>query len=337
MIKLARAITELIVMEYGPHEFLNRISDPFWFQALGCVLGFDWHSSGLTTTTTAAIKEGIKGIECELGIFVAGGKGARSRKTPQELMFWGDKVGVDADKLIYASRMSAKVDSAALQDGYQIYHHSFFFTLDGKWAVVQQGMNPKTRFARRYHWISDGLNDFVVEPHSGIVSQARGTALNLTDTKSDKARHVIAELASEPPWKLVKELKGLKVMKLPSRHMLFLSDINPDRLYKIFLKTYEVVPEDFQSLLELQGVGPSTVRALALVADIIYGAEPSYEDPFVYTYAHGGKDGIPYPVNRSDYDRTIELLEKAIKTAKIGINDKRKALRRLSLLWQNQL
>ncbi len=334
MIKLSRSIVELIVIEFGPHEFLKRISDPIWFQALGCVLGFDWHSSGLTTTTTAAIKEAVKGIEEELGLFVAGGKGRYSRKTPDELKFWGDRIGVDADRLIYASRMSAKVDSAALQDGYQIYHHAFFFTSDGSWAVVQQGMNKDTRYARRYHWFSDKVADFVVEPHAGIISPSRGRALNLTHFKSNSARKTIAELASSPPWRLIKDIKNIIVAELPARHWLSVSDIHPDRIYKILLKTYETAPDDFSKLLEIKGVGPATVRALALVSDVIYGAKPSYEDPFVYTYAHGGKDGIPYPVNRLNYDRTIEVLEKAIKTAKIGNRDKLDALKRLSQFWQ---
>ncbi len=332
MTKLSRAIVELIVMEFGPDGFLQRISHPIWFQALGCVLGFDWHSSGLTTTTTAAIKEGIKGIENELGVFVAGGKGGTSRKTPLELRFWGDKIGIDADRFIYISRMTAKVDSAALQDGYQIYHHSFFFTQDGGWAVVQQGMNPDTGYARRYHWFHGSVDDLIVEPHSGIISPVRGFAVNLTHLNSEKARETIAELASESPEKLLNQIEKLHTYSLPRRHKLLLSDIHPKRLKKIFLKTYQRVPSSFKELLEIQGVGPATVRALTLVADIIYGAKPSYEDPFVYTYAHGGKDGTPYPVNLRTYEKTIEVLEKAIKTAKIGDKEKVRALKRLSTL-----
>ena len=334
MTKLSRAIVEIMTMEFGPHEFLRRVSDPIWFQALGCVLGFDWHSSGLTTTTTAAIKEGIKGLEKDLGIFVAGGKGAASRKTPLELMMWGDRIGVDAEKLIYASRMTAKVDSSALQDGYQIYHHTFFFTSDGTWAVIQQGMNPQTRYARRYHWLSERTDNFVIEPHSGILSAARGQALNLIQRGDEAARKTITELASSEPSHLVKTLKKLKSMRLPERHQLYLSDIHPDRLLKIFLKTYQRVPGNFEELLGIQGVGPATIRALALVSDIIYGIPPSYEDPFVYTYAHGGKDGIPYPVNRVRYDLTISVLERAIKSAKIGRSDKLKALKRLSAFYE---
>ena len=333
MVALARAIMEAIVVEFGPEEALKRLADPLWFQSLGCVLGFDWHSSGLTTTTTAAIKEGIRGLERELGLIAAGGKGRTSRKTPDEIRRWAEWLGFDPENLVYASRMAAKVDSAALQDGYQIYHHAFFFTPKGHWVVVQQGMNTSTRYSRRYHWLSDSLESFVVEPHSGIMSSKRGSALNLTARLSAEARKVIAELATAPPWKVVKELEKLKEFKLPARHELLIKDINPKNIQKTLLKTYERAPRDFEELLSIQGVGPKSIRALALVADIIYGAKPSYEDPFVYSFAHGGKDGTPYPVNRRVYDKTIEVLESAIKSAKIGRKDKLLALKRLSLAF----
>jgi hypothetical protein len=331
---LARAIVELIVMEFGPEAFIKRISDPNWFQALGCLLGFDWHSSGLTTTTAGAIKDAIRGIEEELNIFIAGGKGKTSRKTPEEIMRVADRIGFDPSPLVYASRMSAKVDSAALQDGYEIYHHTFFFTPKGVWAVVQQGMNTGKRYARRYHWLSEELDSFVVEPHKGIWSVKRGNALNLVAKESLETQRVMTELASSDPFKIKAELEKMKEMKLPDRHKLLLKDINPSRISKILLTTYERKPENFEELLGTEGLGPKTLRALALISDVVYGAPPSYEDPFVYSYAHGGKDGTPYPVNRRVYDKSVEVLEKAIKLAKIGRREKVEALRRLSSLFE---
>ncbi len=330
MTALAGAICEAISMEFGPEGFLERIADPMWFQALGCILGFDWHSSGLTTTTTGAIKEGIKGREKDLGLYVAGGKGRASRKTPGEITAISERLGLDPGPLVYASRMSAKVDSAGLQDGYGIYHHVFFLTKNGRWAVVQQGMNELTRYARRYHWLSESVNDYVVEPHEGIISEKSGTALNLVARNSGEARNVITELSKKVPDKTVKELEKLKGLRLPERHTLLLSDLSPKHVGKVLLSTYENPPDDFESLLGRRGVGQKTLRALALLADLVYGASPSYEDPFVYSFAHGGKDGTPFPVQRKVYDGTIEVLERAIQSAKVGRRDKLDALRRLS-------
>lgn len=335
MTRLSRAIIEIIIGEYGSEEFLKRISDPIWFQSLGCVLGFDWHSSGVTTTVCGAIKEGIKNIESDLGIFIAGGKGKTSRKTPQEITIKTQKFSLDPNPLIYASRMSAKVDSAALQDGYQIYHHVLFGTKDGRWAVVQQGMNPATRWARRYHWLSSDLVDFVVEPHKAIVCNYKTEPLNLVAKESDDTRTVSVKLAKENPDKTIKELKRIKELIMPQHHPIFASDINQNRLGKILLTTYENPPQDFAALLIKPGVGPKTLRALALVAEITYGAKPSFKDPVSYTFAHGGKDGYPYPVNRNEYDRSIAILEKSIKQAKIGRTEQLHALKRLSV-WQNQ-
>lgn len=332
MVKLAREIVIVVVDEFGPEELLRRLSDPFWFQALGCVLGFDWHSSGLTTTTCGALKEGIKGLESDLGIFVAGGKGAISRKTPSEIQSVGDKLSLDPSHLIYASRMAAKVDSAALQDGYQIYHHTFIFTRQGSWCVVQQGMNESNRYARRYHWLSEGVKDFVCEPHKAICSDGIGQALNMVAVESEKARRVSTEIAGEKPEKLIKELKRIQTLQLPSRHFLLKEDINPDRLWKVFLKTYERGPEDFETLLGLPGVGPKTIRALSLIAELVYGAKPSFRDPARYSFAHGGKDRHPYPVDRENYDRSIEFLKKAISSAKIGNRERMEALKRLATL-----
>jgi len=329
MTQLAREVSELVVLEHGTEGFLSRISDPFWFQALGCVLGFDWHSSGLTTTTCGAIKEGIKGREEELGLFVAGGKGATSRKTPAEIASWGERTGIDADRLIDASRASAKVDSAAVQDGYQIYHHVFLFDRSGEWAVVQQGMNEGNGMARRYHWLSQAVDDFVCEPHNAICCDRRAEALNLVAEESGSTRRTSAELSARSPVKVSEELRRLKSLELPRRHEIILSDIVPDRLERIFVKTYEAQPETFRDLLCLPGVGAKTLRALSLIAELVYGDEPSYEDPARYGFAHGGKDGIPYPVDRETYDRTIALLDRAIRKAKLGEREELQAFRRL--------
>ncbi len=326
---LAGKIAAAVVLEYGTTGFLERLSDPYWFQALGCVLGFDWHSSGLTTTTCGAIKEGIKGEEESLGLFVAGGKGATSRKTPVELATWGDRTGIDVEPLIYASRTAAKVDSAAVQDGYAIYHHAFFFDRDGSWAVVQQGMNAATRMARRYHWLSQRVSDFVCEPHAAVCCDVRASSLNLVARDSADARAVSADVARGSPDRIVTELARLKRIELPRRHAVMLADIDPTRLHRIFLKAYTAQPAGFEELLTTPGVGPKTIRALSLIAELVYGAAPSFTDPARFSFAHGGKDGTPYPVDRDVYDRSIAIIARAIRRAKLGNSAELQALRRL--------
>jgi hypothetical protein len=330
MTKLAREITIAITTEFGPEEMLHRLSDPFWFQAFGCVLGYDWHSSGVTTTVCGALKEGIKGLETDLGLFVAGGKGKTSRKTPTEIEGVGHLLKSDVSSLVYASRMAAKVDNSALQDGYQLYHHTFLFTKNGSWSVVQQGMNEGNRYARRYHWLGEKVTDFVCEPHSAICSQARGEALNLVAAESEPARDTITQIATEEkPEEIVSQLKKLKTLDLPSRHHLSLVDIHPDRLHKTLLITYEHQPENFENLLSLEGVGPKTLRALGLISELIYDVPISLRDPARYSFAHGGKDGHPYPVDRKTYDKSIEILHQALEKAKVGDKEKIAALRRL--------
>jgi len=334
MTKLAREITIAIVSDFGPNEMLYRLSDPYWFQAFGCVLGFDWHSSGVTTTVCGAVKEGIKGMESELGFFVAGGKGGTSRKTPSEIENVGDLINADAGRLIYASRMAAKVDSNAVQDGYQLYHHVFCFTKNGDWAVIQQGMNEENRYARRYHWLGEKVSDFVCEPHSAVCAEANAATLNLVAKESADARDTIADITrQENPDKIMEQLQVLKNLALPRRHEMLVADIHPDRLYKIFTKTYENQPANFEKLLGMEGVGAKTLRALSLISEIIYGVPASFRDPARFSFAHGGKDGIPYPVDRKSYDKSIEILHNALEGAKVEDNIKMAAIKRLEL-WK---
>lgn len=312
----------------GQRSF-KRISHPYWFQSLGCVLGFDWHSSGLTTTTTGALKLGIKGMEKDLGLFIGGGKGATSRKTPGEIEAVGETLGKDFNNLVYASKMSAKVDSAAVQDSFQLYHHNFFFTKNGKWAVVQQGMNTNNRWARRYHWLSSSVTNFVEEPHEAIAGNQKVETLDLTAKNSNKNRIISASLASENPEKIVKNWTKLIELKMPHHEKIEKSDIKPENLKKVLLTTYEKQPKGFEELIGLPGVGPKTVRALSLISELVYNAPASREDPVKYTFAHGGKDGTPFPVDKPTYDKSIEVLKTAVNKAKIGEYEKLNAFRRL--------
>jgi hypothetical protein len=330
MTALARELVMVVVEEFGTGELLLRLSDPHWFQAFGSVLGFDWHSSGLTTTACGAIKEGIKGLEQELGFFVAGGKGKAALKTPENILGFGKALSTDPQALVYASRMSAKVDNAGLQDGYSLYHHTFFFTSDGKWAVVQQGMNETNRYARRYHWLGEAISSFTCEPHAAICAgRLEKDVLNMVAQEGEEARKASTLMGHEHPETLVKELKKIQTLKLPARHEILAQDLHPDRLYKIFLKTYEAQPEDFEKLIGIQGVGPKGIRALALLSELIYGAHVSFRDPARFSFAHGGKDGHPYPVDRASYDRSIEVLRQALERAKLGDRQKMEAIKRL--------
>ncbi|MCR4442366.1 MAG: DUF763 domain-containing protein [Peptococcaceae bacterium] len=326
MKKLGTAIIQVIVYEYGTAEVLTRLSDPVWFQTLGSVLGFDWHSSGLTTVLCGALKEGVVEMQGELGLFFAGGKGRTSRQTPQEIAEAGEKYGLPGsyEVLQRASRMVAKVDSAAVQDGYQLYHHFFAFDKNGRWAVVQQGMNEANRYARRYHWLSDNVKSFVEEPHTGICGTREKEVLNLVSQENSKLRTASVELCSEKPEKLIKLI-------MPAGH-----DI-PRQAYlnKILYKLYERPPQYYETLLETPGVGASTLRALVMVAEATHGVKPSYQDPVRYAFAHGGKDGFPFPVQRKDYEYSIEVLEKAVQKAKMGCSDRLAALRRLAYFQQN--
>ncbi len=332
MTKLARVITLVIVEEFGPDEVLTRLSDPFWFQAFGCVLGFDWHSSGVTTTVCGALKEGLKDLEKDTGIFVAGGKGKVSLRTPLEIEIAAHTypLRTDAQKLIYASRVSAKVDNNALQDGYTLYHHAFIFTEKGSWTVIQQGMNPENRFARRYHWLGSKVQDFVCEPHSAICCDYKSRVVDLVAKDSVEAREGIALLSTQSPDKTIRELERIQTLTLPREHQVLIRDLHPQSLKKILISTYERQSPDFQTLLSLHKVGPKTIRALALVSELVYGTPISHRDPARFSFAHGGKDGHPYPVDRKVYDRSIQVLRNAVTRAKVGDREKFSALRRLS-------
>jgi hypothetical protein len=336
MKKLSVEIIVFMVEEFGTEEILRKLSDPFWFQSFGCVLGFDWHSSGLTTTACGALKEGIKSLPKDIGIYIAGGKRKTALKTPEEIKVYCEASGMNADELIYASRMSAKVDNSAVQDGFQLYHHVIIFDKNQNWAVIQQGMNEKNGYARRYHWLSDRLTSFVEEPHTAVCSDWRGEVLNLVSSENNEARSAIIHLSAEKPEKVVKEFERLLELSLPKRHSIFLTDLKKESLQKVLLKTYETSPDDFEGLLSIKGVGPKTLRALALLSELIYGTPLSYRDPAKYSFAHGGKDGYPYPVSRETYDLTIEFFKKALNSARINRTEKVKAFRRLPKLFSGR-
>jgi len=329
MVRLSREIIIYLASEYSTREVLRRLSDPYWFQAFGCVLGFDWHSSGVTTTVCGAVKEGLKDLDRELGLFVAGGKGRTSRKAPDEITASCEIAGRDPGPLVYASKTAAKVDSAAVQDGYQLYHHVFFFTANGDWCVVQQGMCDDNRMARRYHWLSEHVASFVDEPHEAVCCDARGQlTLNLVAHENDPVRCASAELACQRP-EVTLHAVG-RVLTMPRRHELLPElDVGSPYLEKILLKTYERRPENFETLLGMPGVGAKTLRALALASELVHGTAATMRDPARFSFAHGGKDGTPFPVDKLTYDKTIEILNKAINRSAIDRSEKVKAFRRL--------
>lgn len=341
MKQLGGAISEIIVQEYGKRELLRRLADPFFFQALGCVLGYDWHSSGLSTVTMGALKEAIKPEE--LGLAVCGGKGRVSKRTPNEIQKFAEIFSLSSKKveeLVRASRMAAKVDNACVQDGYQLYHHSFVLSEDGDWVVVQQGMHE--RLARRYHWLSEGIRSFVEEPHSGIAGERREeVVLDMTARESEECRKISVDLVRDDPKRLLPHLREVEqrslddyierspqVAKLvmPTSHLI--TELT-ERTMVALQRAYEIQPQNYEELVAIRGIGPKAVRALALVSDLIYGKPPSWRDPQKYSFAHGGKDGIPYPVDRKTYQKTIEILESATQAAKVGQKEKLDAVKRL--------
>jgi hypothetical protein len=385
MVKLGRQMTQVIVEDYGSDEFIKRIADPVWFQSLGTVLAFDWNASGLTTILTAAIKEAIRGQEQELGIFICGGKGKTSLKTPDEIENWGSILSLpepQVKNLVYNSKIAAKVDSSLVQDGFQLYHHTLFFSFNKKkktkeeagtssdkgtlrvtsegrraegeapsevtWSVVQQGMNQQNQTARRYHWYSESVDDLVVEPHSGIASQSLMPTLDLTARESKPTQELSTELVRGNYVSLMKDVEILRkhsshlsqmikiqqegrqltLLNLESKEFKWHPAVSEDfgkskYLEKILAKVTEVRPKNYEELVSLEGVGPKTMRALSLVSEVIYGAKPSYEDPARYSFAHGGKDATPYPVDRKTYDDTIAFFQKIIPKLKITPQEKK--------------
>lgn len=328
MASLGRVIVEAICLEYGRRELLRRLAHPFWFQSLGCVMGMDWHSSGITTSTLGALKRGLAPVEWELGIHVCGGRGRQSRRTPDELHAVADRVGLDGDALARTSRLTAKVDSAALQDGYQIYLHGFVVTDDGSWTVVQQGLDDQSGTARRYHWLSEDVKSFVDEPHSAITGQPGGEIVNLTDHRAAPSRDAQLALV-ESPDRVVDELRRLPSLHMPAHHDVTKNDVVLRRVAGALAAAAERAPKDFAELLLTPGVGARTVESLALVAEVVYGAPYRFSDPARFSLAHGGKDGHPFPVPLKVYDKTLTVMRAAVEQARLGNDEKLSALRRL--------
>ncbi len=324
---LGGAIVESIVIEYGRDVLLQKMSDPFWFQSLGCVLGMDWHSSGITTSVMGALKRSVNKRSADLGIYICGGRGKQSRQTPAELIAIANKTGLNGDLLVHNSRLSAKVDNTAIQDGFQLYLHSFIVSKEGNWAVVQQGMNPDERMARRYHWHSPSIKSFIEEPHTFIYGQNQGQILNLTDKAAAPTRLGILELTTENPDKIMREVRKLI---MPEHHDVRAENVNLKRLGSVLALAHDNPVRDMESLLLLEGVGPRTIQSLTLVSEIIHGTPSRFSDPARFSFAHGGKDGHPFPVPITIYDEYIQILDKAVQKARLGDHDKSDALKNLS-------
>jgi hypothetical protein len=358
MKKLSRIIFLALREEFGVEEILRRLSDPVWFQSLACLIGFDWNSSGSTTTTLGALKEGLRGLEKELGIFICGGKGKTSRKTPEQIEKWAQFLGFsqkDIDSLVRASKLSAKVDSSLLQAGYQIYHHNFIFTLKKDWVVIQQGMKIEDQTARRYHWLSFKVKDFTREPHSGIISAKKVPQLNLVDKASDKNKEISLELLKRAPQNFLKDIELISKKSdrfLSQKRLSFFCEMelkniefhwhpvlkekfDLKRLKKIIEKIHFFSPSNFENLLLIEGVGPKTIRALSLVSEVIYGAKPSFEDPARYSFTVGGKDGTPYFVERRTYDELLNILEKISRKNVLSFSEQKEIKEKVNLLSNN--
>ena len=323
MTKLGTAITETIVHDYGSSAFLSRLSDPFWFQAFGAVMGMDWHSSGITTSVMGALKRGLTPRAAELGIYICGGRGRFSRNTPAELRLIADRRGFDGDSLVRTSRLTARIDNNAIADGFQIYLHSFVVTSSGEWAVVQQGLNDRNGMARRYHWHSASVRDFVAEPHTGIVGENQGTIMNLVDAQAKKAQTALLEIAREHPERT---LKGIRHLRMPNHHEVRAENINLKRLGAVLAVAYERDLHDFAELLLLENLGPRTLQSLALVAEVVHGAPSRFGDPARFSFAHGGKDRHPFPVPLKTYDESLNFLRTSLDRAKLGGDEKRDKL-----------
>lgn len=363
MMTLGTLIIEALVLKYGKKEVLVRLSDPLWFQSLGAVLGMDWHSSGITTSVMYALKRGLNRRAKELGIAVCGGRGRYSRRTPEELQILADMTGMDGKALINCSRLAAKVDGTALQDGFQLYQHNFILSNEGDWAVVQQGMNPSERKARRYHWSSENLRSFVENPHTGVTGENQGLILNLTDKNAGQTRSKILSLTCESPDRVLGEIKKMgkgdliqpelfdglqedetpseqwkgcnilikndRNLSMPSHHEVRAEDVDLKRLGAVLVTAYESQNKDFESLLLTPGLGPRTLQSLTLVSEVIYGTPSRFTDPARFSFAHGGKDGHPFPVTTKIYDETIRVLGESIEESKMNYSEKSQCLERL--------
>lgn len=326
MAKLGFAITEAIITEYGKEEFLRRMSDPFWFQSLGAVMGMDWHSSGITTSVLGALRRAINPHSKDLGIYFCGGKGKFSKQTPHELTAIADKTGMNGTDLVRSSKLTAKVDNNAVQDGFQLYLHSFILCDTGQWTVVQQGMREGDAMARRYHWHSAGMRSFVNEPHTAIQGTNLGLILNLTASEAGATRQRILDITREEPQKMLQETQHLL---MPSHHEVRSKDINLKRLGTVLWLAHEKQPKEFEELLLLEGVGPRTVQSLALVSEVVHGTPSRFKDPARFSFAHGGKDGHPFPVPTKTYDEVISTMQTAVQRAKMDSTDKAQALKKL--------
>jgi len=329
MTRLGGAISEAIITDAGPAAFLSRLSDPFWFQALGAVMGMDWHSSGITTSVMGALKRALNPLSRELGLTVCGGRGRHSRRTPEELRELATATGLDGEALVRASRLCAKVDNACVQDGFGIYLHCFVVSRDGEWAVVQQGMDTALGLARRYHWHSRGVRSFVSDPHAAIVGENRGEITNLADSRAERSRGAILSLLHEPPGRQLEEMRRLV---LPAHHEVRREDVDSRRLGAVLAVAYESELKDFVDALLVPGVGPRTLLSLALVAEVIHGAPHRFADPARFAFAHGGKDGHPFPVPTKIYDESISVLRGALARARLGRTDRIEGLRKLGEL-----
>jgi hypothetical protein len=326
MTKLGTAIAETIVHHYGVSEFLTRLSDPLWFQAFGSVMGMDWHSSGITTSVLGALKRGLNPRAHELGIYVCGGRGKHSRRTPDELRAIADRRGLDGDTLVRTSRLTAKIDNNAIADGFQLYLHAFVVADSGEWAIVQQGMNTDNRLARRYHWHSAAVRDFTCHPHTGISGENLGTIMNLVDRGAIPAQTAMLEMTRDLPDKTILEARRLV---MPAHHDVRPADVDLKRLGAVLAVAYERDLRDFASLLLVENLGPRTLQSLALIAEVVHGTPTRFSDPARFSFAHGGKDRHPFPVPLKTYDESISVLRRALDQARVGDSEKLDGMKRL--------
>jgi hypothetical protein len=326
MTQLGTAISEAIVHSYGPSELLTRLSDPFWFQALGSVMGMDWHSSGITTSVLGALKRGLNPRAGELGIYLCGGRGRHSRNTPDELRAVAERASLDPEALVRTSRLTARIDNNAIADGFQVYLHTFIVSAAGEWAVVQQGMNEASGLARRYHWHSATVRGFTSQPHTGIVGERQGVIMNLVDQAAGAAQQAMLGIVREKPERTLGDIRRLA---LPARHDVRAEDVDMQRLGAVLAAAYEREFRDFASLLLLEKLGPRTLQSLALVAEVVHGAPSRFSDPARFSFAHGGKDGHPFPVPLKTYGESLEVLRGALERAKVGNTERLDGLKRL--------